>query len=310
MNYIIKGNNNMRKLVFFLFCLLLPLTLTVYSHAEDAGNTSSFDFFPTEEHIINCLQETPNVLGVAPVTEDNDPNDGLQKEDGYYSAVYFFVNLIDPDTIYGDTLIDKGTDAGGCVEAYRNVEDAIARDSYLSKLDKFKLLNPGSHSVFENLVIRTSKHLSQAQQIQLEKNIVAALFGIGYIEEIPLPEPVADNIYPVTPSPSPIGSVEEMPLLELITEETPSITSSLPSKSISNEQSIPNIADENVEEEAPISTVPPKATPAASVERKVWIPKSGSKYHSRPGCSNMENPSEISESEAKNRGFTACKRCF
>ena len=62
------------------------------------------------------------------------------------------------------------------------------------------------------------------------------------------------------------------------------------------------------------ATEPTTATatqPAAESEYEtmVWIPKSGSKYHSRPGCSNMDNPSEVPVSEAERRGFTPCKKC-
>ena len=42
----------------------------------------------------------------------------------------------------------------------------------------------------------------------------------------------------------------------------------------------------------------------------VWIPQSGSKYHSRPGCSNMKNPTEVSKDEAVAMGYEPCKRCY
>ena len=45
-------------------------------------------------------------------------------------------------------------------------------------------------------------------------------------------------------------------------------------------------------------------------EEMVWIPKFGSKYHSRAGCSGMDDPVEVTISEAKRRGFTPCKRCY
>ena len=42
----------------------------------------------------------------------------------------------------------------------------------------------------------------------------------------------------------------------------------------------------------------------------VWIPTNGgTKYHTRSGCSNMENPEQVSESYAESLGFTPCKRC-
>lgn len=42
----------------------------------------------------------------------------------------------------------------------------------------------------------------------------------------------------------------------------------------------------------------------------VWIPKSGSKYHSKSSCSNMKNPSQVTEQEAIQRGYEPCKKCY
>ena len=44
-------------------------------------------------------------------------------------------------------------------------------------------------------------------------------------------------------------------------------------------------------------------------ETMVWIPQSGSKYHSRSGCSNMKNPSQVTLSQAEAWGYTPCKKC-
>ena len=48
----------------------------------------------------------------------------------------------------------------------------------------------------------------------------------------------------------------------------------------------------------------------ASSGDMVWIPKSGSKYHSNPGCSNMKNPSQVTKQEAENQGYEPCKKCY
>ena len=42
----------------------------------------------------------------------------------------------------------------------------------------------------------------------------------------------------------------------------------------------------------------------------VWIPKSGKKYHSHAGCSNMSNPTQVTKDEAENRGYEPCKKCW
>ena len=41
----------------------------------------------------------------------------------------------------------------------------------------------------------------------------------------------------------------------------------------------------------------------------VWIPNSGTKYHSNSTCSKMKNPTKVSKQEAISRGYEPCKRC-
>jgi hypothetical protein len=66
----------------------------------------------------------------------------------------------------------------------------------------------------------------------------------------------------------------------------------------------------------PASSVAP-APPASSSQAQseatavmVWIPQSGSRYHRTSSCSGMNNPSQVSIDVAKQRGFTACGRCY
>jgi len=42
----------------------------------------------------------------------------------------------------------------------------------------------------------------------------------------------------------------------------------------------------------------------------VWIPRTGAKYHSRASCSNMRNPYYVTLTEAIDRGYTKCKKCW
>jgi hypothetical protein len=42
----------------------------------------------------------------------------------------------------------------------------------------------------------------------------------------------------------------------------------------------------------------------------VWIPKTGAKYHRTATCSNMKNPSSVTETEAIKRGYTKCSKCW
>lgn len=63
-------------------------------------------------------------------------------------------------------------------------------------------------------------------------------------------------------------------------------------------------ADENQEPDPEETDLP------QSQETMVWIPKSGSKYHSDPKCSNMKDPAQVSLSQAESMGYTPCKKCW
>ena len=45
-------------------------------------------------------------------------------------------------------------------------------------------------------------------------------------------------------------------------------------------------------------------------EQMVWIPQSGSKYHSNSSCSGMNNPRQVTISEAQSMGYEPCKKCY
>lgn len=60
----------------------------------------------------------------------------------------------------------------------------------------------------------------------------------------------------------------------------------------------------------PATLTPAPATESEPNSNLVWIPKSGKKYHSYAGCSNMKNPSQVTKQEAVNRGFGACSKCW
>lgn len=42
----------------------------------------------------------------------------------------------------------------------------------------------------------------------------------------------------------------------------------------------------------------------------VWIPRTGSKYHSDSDCSNMKNPEQVTQDTAESRGYEPCKKCY
>lgn len=129
---------------------------------------------PSEGYVVECLQKIPCVVEIEAVTEETDPMSQLNKPGGYTALVYFSYELVDQEKIYGDTLIDKGTDAGGCIEVYTTEKDANERDEYLAVFDG-GVLASGSHTVVGTVVVRTSNELTATQQKLLESNIIAAL---------------------------------------------------------------------------------------------------------------------------------------
>ena len=87
--------------------------------------------------------------------------------------MYFSHVNVDQSGVFGDSLIDKGTDAGVQVEVYAPPEDAAKRDSYLAAFDG-SAFSSGSHTVIGTCVIRTSNELKASQQNELTANMVVS----------------------------------------------------------------------------------------------------------------------------------------
>lgn len=73
-----------------------------------------------------------------------------------------------------------------------------------------------------------------------------------------------------------------------------------------------------IETTAPTETAPPETEPEvteppateAPAEEFVWIPQSGTKYHSKSSCSGMKGPSQVTKSQAIEMGYEPCKKCY
>lgn len=133
---------------------------------------------PNEDFVIQRLKGIPNISGYQAVTEDHDPNGNLNKQGGYTSTVYFSTPLIDQSSVYGNDIVDKGTECGGAIEVYASEEDAEKRDSYLASFDGAGMLNSGSHKVLDTIVIRTSTKLTATQQNEFTNNITNKLLEL------------------------------------------------------------------------------------------------------------------------------------
>ena len=133
---------------------------------------------PNEDFVIPRLKGITNISGYQAVTEDHDPNGNLNKQGGYTSTVYFSTPLIDQSSVYGNDIVDKGTECGGAIEVYASEEDAEKRDSYLASFDGAGMLNSGSHKVLGTIVIRTSTKLTATQQNEFTNNITNKLLEL------------------------------------------------------------------------------------------------------------------------------------
>ena len=129
---------------------------------------------PSEAFVIERLQGIEGIGDISAVTEDNDPNGQLGKSGGYTATVYFTSPLVDQSDVIGSTVIEKGTEGGGAIEVYANVDDASKRKDNLSSFDG-GILSSGSHEVVGTVLVRTSDKLTASQQKELEAAIIEAL---------------------------------------------------------------------------------------------------------------------------------------
>lgn len=132
---------------------------------------------PTQEWVIGKLKTVSGITGFMAVSESNDPNNMLGKESGYSACIYFTIDSIDVELLKGKSIVEKGTDAGGAIEIYSDIESAKNRCAYLAQFDD-TLLYSGSYSLVGTMVIRTSYKLSNEEQISLMNRIVIGLTSI------------------------------------------------------------------------------------------------------------------------------------
>lgn len=132
---------------------------------------------PTEEWVMERLELIEDIVQMQAVTKERDPNQLLGTAGGYTSCVYFSVEQVDQDTVKGEDIVEKGTDAGGAIEVYANLADAQNRCEYLGQFDN-TLLYSGSYAIVGTMVIRTSYQLNNEQQMELTNKITTEFTAI------------------------------------------------------------------------------------------------------------------------------------
>lgn len=109
-----------------------------------------------------------------------------------------------------------------------------------------------------------------------------------------------------------IGSNSTQPANEPPATQAPAAKPAQDPDSAPNPAPAPNSTPEPAPESDPKPAPAPEPEPAPQEPQgnMVWIPQSGSKYHSNPNCSNMKNPTQVTVEEAIARGYTPCKKCY
>lgn len=152
---------------------------TAYTNLENSKKQYKQVVNPSEEFVMQRILTVDDIADARAVTEDQDPNGNLHKAGGYTSTIYFESKTVNQSDVYvsgeyADVLIDKGTDAGGAIEVYENVEDAEKRRDYLATYDGTIFAN-GTHTVIGTVLVRTSNELTATQQKELEQKVIDAL---------------------------------------------------------------------------------------------------------------------------------------
>lgn len=132
---------------------------------------------PDGKWVLERLNAVESITGTQAVTEMLNPDGLLGKEGGYSSCIYFTVAAVNPNTVPGNSIVEKGTDAGGAVEVYPSLAAAEARVEYLAGFDG-TVLYSGSYAIIGTMVIRTSYKLTDEQQFDLTNAITAAITAI------------------------------------------------------------------------------------------------------------------------------------
>lgn len=152
---------------------------TAYTNLENSKKQYKQVVNPSEEFVMQRILTVDDVADARAVTEDQDLNGNLYKAGGCTSTIYFESKTVNQSDVYvsgeyADVLIDKGTDAGGAIEVYKNVEDAEKRRDYLATYDGTIFAN-GTHTVIGTVLVRASNELTATQQKELEQKVIDAL---------------------------------------------------------------------------------------------------------------------------------------
>lgn len=128
---------------------------------------------PKVEDVVKSLRKVKNISNIEVVSDEDKKSDLFFYNGMFNDCAYFTSNLVN-DVIQGQTTIEKGTDAGGCVEIYDTVEKAHERFDYLMGFDN-TIYYSGQFIPVGTMIVRTSYLLSDEENDKLVNEIINAL---------------------------------------------------------------------------------------------------------------------------------------
>lgn len=269
---------------------LLTLNIEFYSELDDLGRCG---------YAYACI-----CTATQPPKDEERGKIGMVKPSGWHTVRYN--GIVEGNYLYnrchligwqlaGENANEKNLITG---TRYLNNEGMLP---YENKVDDYIETHPENHVLYRVTPIFEGNNLV-ASGVQMEAKSVeddGCVFNIFCYNVQPnividyadgtsspgntdYPGLLIDNSEELRPLPSPeteqITPDTETPPLEEITEQEPQLQN--------------------------------EATTSQWGETTVWIPQSGKKYHSYPGCSNMKNPMESTRKAAESLGYTPCSRCW
>ena len=184
------------------------------------------------------------------------------------------------------------TDVNGLICCTSDGEDVY----FVIERDSLPEIKPGNNTV-EGLqtIIKTS---CDDYNERADKILDGTLsFAIVSATEVALSYDVSDLIYTDT----------EYLVDEVMEQILDCVVGDINESKLPEEVNVEVTANYNVSEDSSWDEYYPEVEPSGGM---VWIPNTGSKYHSYAGCSNMKKPSQVPKAQAIAWGYTACKKCW
>lgn len=126
---------------------------------------------PNVDEIFNKISSVTYVDKAEIVNEEQKESEIFKYDGIFKDCIYFTIKELEQG-VDGNSPVEKGTDAGGCIEIYENLEKARKRYDYLMGFDN-TIYYSGQFICVGTMIVRTSYKLSD----ELNNSIVNAIIN-------------------------------------------------------------------------------------------------------------------------------------